>query len=444
LLVVAAAPFVAQGKPPSGGFGPAIEGYIGYQGQSKCAPSPKPGVLAFQAMVLRAYPGTGVGGIGRACNIGGQSEHKEGRAWDWTVNVSVPYQRAAAESLIDWLLKPDRYGNEAAMARRLGIMYLIWNRKIWGSWGGWQVYCVQKPNGCKEPGKGGSLRHPHTDHVHFSFTWPGARKETSYWHKDRSMIAALGSSLSGGRWALGRNGAVMPIASWSYGSLADLRIIKEPAVGLAATPYGYGYWIATKDGKVKAFGDAPSKGSAKGDTTKLAGIVATPSGRGYWLYTRRGRVFAFGDADHLGGLGADNVVATGMAATPTGLGYWLVTQRGYVTAFGDALDLGDAEDVSDISGMAVTPTGLGYWLFTKKGRVIALGDARFFGGLAAKKIGQDVVGLTPSTTGLGYWLLGSKGKLKAFGDAPRQESLTAPAPRPAPPKGLSPRILPGD
>ncbi|MFP5297618.1 MAG: hypothetical protein ACLGHL_01350, partial [Actinomycetota bacterium] len=161
-VLMALSPLSALANPPSGGFGPAIEGWTGYDGQEKCSPWAKPGVLAFRSMVLRAYPGTGAGGISRACNVGGQSEHKEGRAWDWTVNVSVPYQKAAAESLIDWLTDEDRYGNEAAMAKRLGIMYLIWNRKIWGAWGGWSTYCVPKPRGCVDPDDGG-LRHPHTD-----------------------------------------------------------------------------------------------------------------------------------------------------------------------------------------------------------------------------------------------------------------------------------------
>lgn len=441
--VIASVGAPSLAAPRSSGFGPAIEGSVGYDGQDKCSPAEKPGVVAFRAMVLRAYPGTGYGGISRACNVGGTSEHKEGRAWDWTVNVGVPYQRKAADSLLDWLLAEDRYGNEAAMAKRLGIMYIIWDRKIWGVWGGgWSVYCVQKKQGCKEPGKGGGLRHPHTDHVHFSFTWDGANKKTTYWRKDRSMIAGVAPS-SYGYWVAGRNGSVTPVNSGYYGSQAH-RAIDSPVVSMAGSPNGYGYWLASSDGKVKAYGDAPFKGSAKGETDKLSGIVPTPSGRGYWLYARGGTVWARGDADHLGGFGSTGGMLAGMAATPTGDGYWLAGTNGKVLAFGDALELGNAEGVSDVAGMVATSTGLGYWLYTKKGRVIAFGDAGFFGGLAGKKFGQKIVGLAPTASGLGYWLVGDKGAVRSFGDAPSVRVFGRTAARHTPPLGFAPSVMPED
>jgi hypothetical protein len=55
------------------------------------------------------------------------------------------------------------------MARRLGVMYIIYNRRIWASYRaeeGWRPYVGASP---------------HTDHIHFSFSWAGARKQTSYW-----------------------------------------------------------------------------------------------------------------------------------------------------------------------------------------------------------------------------------------------------------------------
>jgi peptidoglycan hydrolase-like protein with peptidoglycan-binding domain len=67
------------------------------------------------------------------------------------------------------LLATDRYGNPYAMARRLGIMYIIFNHRIWGAYladQGWRPY-------------GGS--NPHTDHVHFSLSWAGALKQTTWW-----------------------------------------------------------------------------------------------------------------------------------------------------------------------------------------------------------------------------------------------------------------------
>lgn len=434
----------AFAEPPSGGFGPAIDGG-GYEGQSRCSPYAKPGVLAFRSVVLRAYPGTGMGGIERACTVGGQSEHKEGRAWDWTVNVGIPYQRQAAESLLDWLTKEDRYGNDAAMAKRLGIMYIIWNRRIWGGWSGdWETYCVPKPYGCKEPGRGGGLRHPHTDHVHFSFTWDGAMKRTTYWHKKMSLLGGAASSPYG-YWLFGNNGAVVPFNTYYYGSQAERGAAKQPVVDMASRPTGDGYWLLSANGRVKAYGDAPFKGAPKGETKKAAGIVSTPTGKGYWIYARGGQVFAYGDADTYGGLGGDGAIVKGLAPTIAGLGYWLVTESGRVEPFGDAQFYGGAaNEVSGVEGIVASATGLGYWLYTRGGRVLPYGDAVDLGGLGDKKLNQSIVELTRTATGTGYWLVGDKGLVKGFGEAPKLGSLASRSFRPSPPAGLVPQVMPGD
>ncbi|MGH2755400.1 MAG: hypothetical protein ACRDLB_13355 [Actinomycetota bacterium] len=441
VIAVAGIAPVAQAAPPSKGFGPGIDAYPSYDGQSKCSPDAKPGVAAFARMVMKAYPGTGSFGIGRACSVGGQSEHKEGRAFDWAVNAGVPYQRRAAESLISWLTKRDGYGNEKAMARRLGVMYVIWNRRIWFPWGGWETYCVQKPYGCHAPGERRSLRHPHTDHVHISFTWAGARKKTTYWNRDRSMLGAIASpGRGGGYWLLARNGAIATGGTSFFGSRAD-KPSKDPLVGMAARPNGDGYWLVGRDGRVSAYGAARNRGSAKGETKNVDDIVATRSGRGYWLATRKGRVFAYGNAPYLGGLaGEESGRVVGMASTPTSKGYWLVTEKGRVAAFGDAADLGGlVGEASDVQGIVASPAG-GYWLFTENGRVAPFGPARTFGGLVGKTK-QPIVSMASTKTGLGYWLLGEKGRIGGFGDAtkPRGGSL-APLAKPVPPSGLMPEL----
>ncbi|MEU5402173.1 hypothetical protein ABZ348_23085 [Streptomyces sp. NPDC005963] len=153
--------------PTAPDFGPDIDPYALYEPQRDCDPTAKPGVVEFRDLVLAAYPGTTSLGITRACGSGGQSEHKEGRAWDWGVNLAG--QEHLADDLIGWLLATDRHGNAHALARRFGIMYMIWNRRIWmanRSSAGWQPY------------RGSS---PHTDHIHFSFGWAGARKQTTWW-----------------------------------------------------------------------------------------------------------------------------------------------------------------------------------------------------------------------------------------------------------------------
>jgi hypothetical protein len=148
---------------------PDIEPLASYEPQQVCSPSAKPGANGFRNLVLQAYPMTGDSGISRACGQGGRSEHKEGRAWDWSANVHDPEERQAAAEVIGWLLATDEHGNEHAMARRLGVMYVIYNGNIWSSYdadAGWRPYVG---------------RSDHTDHVHISFNEAGGLGQTSFW-----------------------------------------------------------------------------------------------------------------------------------------------------------------------------------------------------------------------------------------------------------------------
>ncbi len=153
------------GVPAVPSFPAEIDALAAYEAQTTCDPTEKPGVTGFRDLILATYPGTTDMGIVRGCDVGGTSEHKEGRAWDWGV---TPAEEASA-ILLDWLLAEDEYGNSFAMARRFGIMYIIFDGGIWGSSKadqGWRVYEGESP---------------HTDHVHFSFSWDGALQQTSYW-----------------------------------------------------------------------------------------------------------------------------------------------------------------------------------------------------------------------------------------------------------------------
>lgn len=165
----------ASAKVPRTAFrySSAIEPLAGYVGQSVCSPVAKPGTTAFANLLLRTYRTSRSLGISRSCSVGGTSEHKEGRAFDWGVSVHKAGDRRAVRALMHWLLKRDAHGNRYAMARRLGIQYMIWNRRIWGSYAassGWRRY---------------TGANPHTDHVHFSLSWSGARKRTSFWNPRR-------------------------------------------------------------------------------------------------------------------------------------------------------------------------------------------------------------------------------------------------------------------
>ena len=398
------------------GFGPAIDD-SSYEGQSKCQPAAKPGVLAFRSMVLSSFPIFGYGGISRGCSVGGQSEHKEGRAWDMTANAGYESHRKAVQRLFDKLLATDRYGNEGALARRLGIMYIIWNKKIWGTWGGWSTYCVQKPRGCVDPDDGG-LRSPHTDHVHFSFTWAGARKQTTYYNPERSMMSGAAAHPSWGLWLLGANGSVNPFQTGWYGSKSDTFLAK-PAVAMAPTITGYGYWMVTRSGRVFAFGDAKNRGFIKDLSVDIVDIEVTPSGKGYWLLAKSGRVFPFGDAAKKGGAQESGGEFAGMASTATGNGYWLFGTRGNVFAFGDAQDFGGLAnenlDAPVVGGDNFGDTG--YWLVTSKGRVEGFGTAQHLGDPRDKNLDGLAIGLVTNSTGTGYWIATSKGRVLPYGEA---------------------------
>ncbi|HYF45295.1 MAG TPA: VCBS repeat-containing protein, partial [Acidimicrobiales bacterium] len=159
----------AESTPPTPRFNGGIEPFGEYDGQTTCSPSTKPGMAAFMRMVLNHYGGGSLG-VGRACGAGGQSEHKEGRAWDWAMNAGSSRDRAAVQSLFNWLFATDRQCNAYARARRLGMMYIIWNRRMF------RMYDVDRG---WAPYSGSS---PHTDHVHFSLTRDGGAGRTSWYN----------------------------------------------------------------------------------------------------------------------------------------------------------------------------------------------------------------------------------------------------------------------
>lgn len=168
MSLAASADAVTLPKPPSKALPSDLDVASPYEPQRICDPVAKPGVLAFARLMTSYYQVGNTGGITRNCNSG-VTEHSEGRAWDWMLSVNDPNQKAIADSVTAWLSAPDAQGHPGAMARRFGIMYIIWNRRIWGTYAperGWAAY-----HGAE----------PHTDHIHFSFSWDGAYQRTSWW-----------------------------------------------------------------------------------------------------------------------------------------------------------------------------------------------------------------------------------------------------------------------
>ncbi|ANS79118.1 N-acetylmuramoyl-L-alanine amidase, major autolysin [Serinicoccus hydrothermalis] len=132
----------------------------GYQDQLSCDPHDRPGVTAF-AMLLSEHYGREAWSGARAC-IDYMSQHHDGRALDWNLDANDPQDRRIGDAAVAWLTE-----NDGEMMRRFGIEYIIWNGLVFMKDDNeWRHYVGESP---------------HTDHVHFTFTWDGATMRTSWW-----------------------------------------------------------------------------------------------------------------------------------------------------------------------------------------------------------------------------------------------------------------------
>jgi hypothetical protein len=154
-----------------------VDPYAPYQPQSTCSPHAKPGTLRLSRWLQRTYPGSGSLGISRSCHDGGVSEHKEGRAFDWAVDVHSARDRGYVRDFLHRLFATDRHGDTDALARRMGIMYLIWNDHIYASYYGFRARryrpCATL-SACSD-----TLRH--RNHVHISLSRAGGAGRTSWY-----------------------------------------------------------------------------------------------------------------------------------------------------------------------------------------------------------------------------------------------------------------------
>jgi hypothetical protein len=157
-----------KGLPAPRKLPKVVDDAAGYQPQIACVAKPMIGVVKLRALALATY---GRGGTSpaapRPCNSGSASEHKDGRAWDWMLSHANRADRRAAADFLSWVTGKGPSGEPGEMASRLGIMYVIYNRKIWASYSpGWRDYTGYDP---------------HTSHIHISLSWNGARAHTSFW-----------------------------------------------------------------------------------------------------------------------------------------------------------------------------------------------------------------------------------------------------------------------
>ena len=154
-----------------------IEPYAPYQPQTTCSPNAKPGTVKLSQWLQKQYPGSGSLGISRSCNDGGVSEHKEGRAFDWAVSVHSARDRGYVSALFKRLFATDAEGNKHALARRMGIMYLIWNDHIYSSYYGFSTRdyrACKNLSACSDTAR-------HRNHVHISLSRDGGAGRTSWY-----------------------------------------------------------------------------------------------------------------------------------------------------------------------------------------------------------------------------------------------------------------------
>ncbi|MCZ4498089.1 MAG: hypothetical protein JWQ74_642, partial [Marmoricola sp.] len=187
LGVLVLAPILGSTAPASAlGVSHQIEQPSGYDAQATCVRRALPGTVALARWLQKTYPVTGSLGMIRPCATGGTSEHKDGRAFDWAAEHSRPAGREAAYGFIKRALATDAAGNRHALARRMGIMYVIYADTIWSSYRDFRPRPYLS-SGCLSAKKcSRTLRH--LNHVHISLGYAGAAAQTS-WYRARNIAS---------------------------------------------------------------------------------------------------------------------------------------------------------------------------------------------------------------------------------------------------------------
>jgi hypothetical protein len=167
---------LTAGLPAPTASAAVIEDYAKYDPQSTCASEVLPGTDFLLRLLVRQHPGTRYASALRACSSS-TSEHQDGRALDWGVDADNPREKALAEAWLEKIFATDKQGNRHAMARRMGIMYVIWDDHIYSAYNGFtkRLYTTCDPRSkCSKTTR-------HRDHVHVSLSRAGAAAQTSFY-----------------------------------------------------------------------------------------------------------------------------------------------------------------------------------------------------------------------------------------------------------------------
>jgi hypothetical protein len=155
-----------------------VENFAGYQPQTTCSPAAKPGTVALGRWLVSSYGGR-FGSISRTCTGRSVSEHKEGRAFDWTLDARKAADRARAARFLTAAFATGPSGQKAELARRMGIMYVIWNDRIYAAYRGFapRAYLSSSCRTLRKCSR--TLRH--RDHMHVSLLREAAAGRTSWY-----------------------------------------------------------------------------------------------------------------------------------------------------------------------------------------------------------------------------------------------------------------------
>jgi hypothetical protein len=222
------------------------------------------------------------------------------------------------------------------------------------------------------------------------------------------------------RSLIGRSALVIAMAGVCF-AVTLVRSVPEaradsnhyPAVSMASTLDGSGYWILDSQGNVFSFGAPYLGGSPTGFTGRFVSIAAGPHG-GYWLLDSTGQVYSYGEPYRGGSPTRYSGTFVGMAVGRHG-GYWLLDSAGQVYAYGERYRGGSAAGYSGRFTSIVRGPHGGYWLLDSAGQVYSYGE-RYRGGSPTGYTGQ-FTGMVTGSHG-GYWLLDTAGQIYSYGNEP--------------------------
>ena len=165
---------------PAGAAYAPVEPYAGYQPQTQCSPPAKPGTTVLGRWIV-ANHGGGFGPISRSCAGTSVSEHKEGRAFDWTLLARRSADRARAARFMQRAFATGPTGEPAELARRMGIMYVIWNDRMYPAYNQFRAKPYVSSSCRGKPLRRCSRTLRHRDHMHISLTREGGMGRTSWY-----------------------------------------------------------------------------------------------------------------------------------------------------------------------------------------------------------------------------------------------------------------------